>query len=66
MATVTIKTLKDLVKRSSPHLTDEEIEAAKIIIDSEIVRHYLSEEYVKIKITSYGEVRIVIDVEELV
>ena len=33
---VTIKTLKDFIKRSFPHLTDEEIEKARIIINSKV------------------------------
>lgn len=41
---VTIKTLKDFIKRSFPHLTDEEIERARIIINSKAINHYVPEE----------------------
>lgn len=64
---VTIKTLKDFVKRSFPHLTDEEIETARIIINSKAINHYVPEEcLMEPQRASYGEVRILIDVDEIV
>lgn len=64
---VTIKTLKDFIKRSFPHLTDEEIETAKIIVNSKCINHYVPEEcLMEPQRASHGEVRILIDVDEIV
>lgn len=64
---VTIKELKDFIKRSFPHLTNEEIETARIIINSNGINYYVPEKcLMEPQIAFYGEVRVPINVDEIV
>lgn len=44
---VTIKTLKERMRQTYPHLSDEEIENTKILIDDRCLSHYIENERVK-------------------
>ena len=63
---VTIKTLKDRMRQTYPHLSDEEIENTKILIDDRCLSHYIENERIKEpQRTCFDEYRICIDIQGL-
>ena len=64
---VTIKTLKERMLQTYPHLSEEEIENTKILIDDRCLSHYIESERIKEpQRTCFDEYCICIDIQGLI